>query len=130
MDRANWRTSLNLSDVNNNIEQVLRDYTVATKLETTAWMDKEGKQADNEDDESFGMKCTIGITHPGMAITLDKARCNIPPKGNRAAAGGATYICAMYDQSYQSTTNKDSHFILCLGLSFFVVSQPCTALSC
>ena len=115
VDRSYWSSYLNFNDMYSHIEDVLvYDSKIATKFDEPVWMDKNGIIVSNEMD-GFGMKCTIDINRPDMAIVLDEVGCNLSQEGD-SSLGGEKFLAIPGDQAYQSAATKASHFT-CLGLT-------------
>ena len=116
LDRSNWMTYLNFSDMYDNIESILvHESKIAEYLPEPVWMDKEGNEVSEE--KSFGCKVRIQFTRPDLAICCDEVGCNISQDGD-GESGGTKYVCHVDDKPSNSSTKKDSHFT-CLGLTRF-----------
>ena len=117
IDRADWTTYLNFWDMYNHIEDVLvNDSKIARKYPTPQWVDKEGNIVEDES-QAYGMKATIDIFRPDMALACDEVGCNLSME-NDSSVGGEKYLTSTKGQAYQTTATKDSHFT-CLGFTRF-----------
>ena len=98
------------------VEDILiYDCNIATKYTLPVWMNKEGKNVENEN-ESYGCKVSINIHWPNMCIVLDKVGCNVS-KENDNANRGHLFVCGKNEQPYQTVATKPNHFT-CLGLTW------------
>ena len=79
-------------------------------------MNRKGEVVDKETD-AYGMKVTIQIHRPDMAIAFDEVGCNLCMEGDNSV-GGKKYITDVDGQAYQTSATRDSHFT-CLGLTRF-----------
>ena len=69
MDRDNWTTYRNFSNMSDNVIEEMCDAGVAEKLDSPVWMDRDGKEC--QPIEAFGCKVTHRIKHPDICVLLE-----------------------------------------------------------
>lgn len=90
----------------------MKDASVATKLNEPVWIDKSGKEADDDDD--FGCKVTLISTRPDMCL-VDEVGGNTNQKGD-GSVGSEVQLCESGKTPQQQIKSKDEHYTL-LGLT-------------
>ena len=113
MDRDNWTTYRNFSNMYDHVIEEMCDAGVAEKLDSPVWMDRDGKEC--QPIEAFGCKVTHRIKHPDMCIVGDEVGGNTSQKGD-GHIGGTLHLCERNFTPQSKTSNKDKRFTL-MGLT-------------
>ena len=109
IDRSNFTTYLNFSDMYNHIEKIMLKSKIAQELESAVWMSKEGQIVDDEID-AFGYKVTIRMTRPDMALVLDECGCNLSQEGDKLC-GGELFLTGKKEKAYSASSTKTNQRI-------------------
>jgi hypothetical protein len=115
MDRSNWTTYLNFAQMYDDIEEELIDAGLAIKNMEYEWMNKEGEIC--EENDSFGMKVSIKITHPHLCFCMDEVGSNTSMIKD-GHFGGRLFICARDSVPREIASKKDKKWT-CLSVTAF-----------
>ncbi len=107
VDRSNWTTLDNISQMYDIIYDEMIDAKIAKKMEVQIFMDQYG----NEVDEShrFGKKVDTEMTHPEYCIFGDETRCNTSMKTDGHIAG-TKYITKAGTQAQRMACTNEGQF--------------------
>ena len=113
LDRQNWTTYHNFSDMYEHTYEEMVSSGVAEKLTNPIWLDKEGNECD--EDESFGCKVNYKLIHPNQCFVGDEVGGNISMKGD-GHVGGRKLLTAPDSIAYDRVSVSDKRFTL-IGLT-------------
>ncbi len=104
IDRLDWTTLHNISQMYDIMYDEMVDTGVAEKLDTSMFMNQKGEIV--EKFNGFGRKVDTKLTHPEYCLFADKTRCNTLMKKDVHVAG-TKYITAQGTQAQRmaSTSN-------------------------
>jgi hypothetical protein len=79
INRVEWVTYANFEQMYESVYQKMIDAKVAVRLPEPVWFNRKGEIVDNEED-SFGLKSDIHITHPEWIVFVDETGVNTNQK--------------------------------------------------
>jgi len=85
LNRSNWTTYQNVSQMYECIEEELITTGVAVRLPEPIWMDADGNHV--EEDDLFGCKVTCDITKPDICVVADEVGRNTSQKDDGNMGG-------------------------------------------
>ena len=80
MDRNNWTTYRNFSNMYDHVIEEMFDTSVAEKLYSRAWVNRDGEECQHI--EAFGCEVTHRIKHPDICIVDDEVGGNSSQKND------------------------------------------------
>ena len=116
MNRDNWTTYRNISNIYDRVIEEIYDAGVAEKLDFPVWMDRDGKEC--QPIEAFGCKVTHRINHPDICIVGYEVEGNTSHKGD-GHIGGTLYVYERNHIPRSKTSNRDKRFTL-MGLKTLI----------
>lgn len=114
LDRSKWARYSNFKHMYDCIEEALIACGLAEKLDKPAWMDINGNIVERQED-AYGQKCTIKITHPEYCLVGDEVGSNTSQKGD-GHVGGKKYVCQKNCVPRRTASKRDKKFTV-IGLT-------------
>ena len=94
MDRDNWTTYRNFSNMYDNVIEDMCNTGVAEKLDSPMWMNRDGEKCQHI--EAFGCKVTFRMKHSDISIVGDEVGGNYNQKGDDHISG----TLHLYEKNY------------------------------
>ena len=113
LNRANWTTYQNFSQMYEVIEQEMITAGVAVMLPEPVWMNAKGEHV--EEGDAFGCKVTLDITKPEMCVVADEVGGNTSQKDD-GKIGGERWLCSPGTIPQRKISTKNKHYTT-LGLT-------------
>ena len=113
LNRANWTTYQNFSQMYEVIEQEMITAGVAVALKEPVWMNAEGEVV--EEGDAYGCKVTLDITKPEMCVVADEVGGNTSQKDD-GKIGGERWLCSPGTIPQRKISTKNKHYTT-LGLT-------------
>ena len=115
LNRQNWTTYANFTNMYNHAIDAMVDAGLAIKLDEPVWMDRSGYVCSEED--AFGCKVHYQLLRPDMCICGDEVGNNISMKGD-GHAGGELLLTAKKSVGQKRCSTRNRKFTL-IGLTTF-----------
>ena len=115
LNRQNWTTYANFSNMYNHAIDAMVDAGLAVKLREPVWMDRNGNVCSEED--AFGCKVHHKLLRPDMCVCGDEVGNNISMKGD-GHAGGELLLTAKKSVGQRKCSTRNRKFTL-IGLTAF-----------
>lgn len=87
------------------IKDALITCSLAERFNEPVWMNKDGNVVEKQED-AFGQKCTIRITHPEYCLVGDEVGGNTSQQGD-GHVGGKKYLCECGCIPQQKASKKE-----------------------
>ena len=115
LNRQNWTTYANFSNMYNHAIDAMVDAGLAIELNEPVWMDRNGNVCSEED--AFGCKVHHKLLRPDMCMCGDEVGNNISMKGD-GHAGGELLLTAKKSVGQRKCSTRNRKFTL-IGLTAF-----------
>lgn len=112
--RQNWTNYRNFLNMYLDIERMLIDANIATKLPSPSWMDENGIPTQSED-AAYGCKVSTQLDFPQCCIVMDEVGADLNML-NDGAIGGTKFISRKGNIAKMNATKKSKRFTT-LGLT-------------
>ena len=115
LNRQNWTTYANFSNMYNHAIDAMVEAGIAVKLDVPVWMDRNGNVCSEED--AFGCKIHHKLLRPDMCVCGDEVGNNISMKSD-GHAGGELLLTARKSVGQRKCSTRNRKFTL-IGLTAF-----------
>jgi hypothetical protein len=108
-DRSEWSIYRNFEQMYDEVYDAMEKAGVAKKLEEPMWLDKEGKESNQEN--AHGRKATHILTRPDMVVFVDEVGGDTSQEGD-GAVGGQKRIVPRGTVPKESAATNTNHFTM------------------